>query len=187
MAIREVASLPLGTTFGEFDLHAFELPSGHVYIALVRGDLGDGRAVLTRLHSECLTGDALGSLRCDCGIQLRAAARAIGAEGRGVLVYATGHEGRGIGLVDKLRAYVEQDNGADTLEANLRLGHAVDCRDYGEAAAVLKALGLRSVRLLTNNPAKVEGLAAAGLPVQSVQRLATSPHNRNLGYLRTKE
>ena len=118
--------------------------------------------MLVRLHSECLTGDALGSLRCDCGIQLRHALRIIAAERRGVLVYATGHEGRGIGLVNKLRAYVAQDSGADTVDANLVLGLPVDSRDYTEAAAVLAALGVRSIRLLTNNPRKVSGLRAAG-------------------------
>jgi GTP cyclohydrolase II len=172
---------------GNFDVQAFECRSGYVYLALVHGDVAGEAGVLTRLHSECLTGDALGSLRCDCGVQLRLALRAITAAGCGVLVYATGHEGRGIGLVEKLLAYVEQDNGADTLEANLRLGHAVDSRDYSDSASVLLALGLRSVRLLTNNPAKVEGLGAAGVPVDSIMPIATAPHARNLGYLRTKE
>ena len=172
---------------GTFDVQAFECRSGYVYLALVHGDVTGRAGVLTRLHSECLTGDALGSLRCDCGVQLRLGLRAITAAGSGVLVYATGHEGRGIGLVEKLLAYVEQDNGADTLEANLRLGHAVDSRDYSDAAAVLLALGVRSVRLLTNNPAKVDGLEAAGVPVDSIVPIATAPHARNLGYLRTKE
>ena len=172
---------------GTFDVQAFECRSGYVYLALAHGDVAGRGGVLTRLHSECLTGDALGSLRCDCGVQLRLALRAITAAGSGVLVYATGHEGRGIGLVEKLLAYVEQDNGADTLEANLRLGHAVDSRDYSDAAAVLLALGLRSVRLMTNNPAKVEGLEAAGVPVDGIVPIATAPHARNLGYLRTKE
>lgn len=175
------------TSSGLFDLRAFECPSGFVYLALLRGDVTGRPGVLTRLHSECLTGDALGSLRCDCGVQLRLALRQIAAEGTGVVVYATGHEGRGIGLVEKLLAYVEQDKGADTLEANRRLGHAVDCRDYTEAAGVLKALGVRSVRLLTNNPAKAEGLTNAGLPVERIEPIATSPHHRNLAYLRTKE
>src|SRR5918911_5600864 len=187
MAVREVAQLPLGTAFGEFELHAFELPDGHVYLALIRGDLGDGRSVLTRLHSECLTGDALGSLRCDCGVQLRAAARAITAEGRGVLLYATGHEGRGIGLVNKLRAYMLQESGADTIDANVRLGFAPDAREYDAAASCLALVGVRSVRLLTNNPRKVEALVDAGIEVETTLPLQTSPHLRNLDYLRTKE
>ena len=187
MLISEVASVPLGTTFGEFQLRAFEVPPGRVYLALVRGRLGDGCSVLTRLHSECLTGDALGSLRCDCGTQLREAARAIAAEGRGVVVYATGHEGRGIGLVNKLRAYMLQENGADTFDANVRLGLPPDAREYDVAARCLVLLGIKSVRLLTNNPSKVEALARVGIQVDDVLPLATSPHLRNVDYLRTKE
>ena len=187
MSIHEVAALPLGTSFGEFELRAFEVPSGRVYLALVRGDLGDGRAVLTRLHSECLTGDALGSLRCDCGTQLREAARAISAEGRGVLVYVTGHEGRGIGLVNKLRAYMLQENGADTFDANVRLGFPPDARDWEMAARCLGRLGIRSVRLMTNNPSKAEALQRAGIDVDESVPLQTSPHVRNVHYLRAKE
>jgi GTP cyclohydrolase II len=187
VSIYEVATLPLGTSFGEFELRAFELPSGPVYLALVRGDLGDGRSVLTRLHSECLTGDALGSLRCDCGTQLREAARAITAEGRGVLVYVTGHEGRGIGLVNKLRAYMLQENGEDTIDANAGLGFPPDARDYDAAARCLVLLGIRSVRLLTNNPSKVEALTRAGIDVDETVPLQTSPHVRNVDYLRAKE
>ncbi|MFN2503435.1 MAG: GTP cyclohydrolase II RibA [Acidimicrobiales bacterium] len=182
-----MATVPLPTALGLFEAQAFECASGFVYLALVRGDVVGEQGVLTRLHSECLTGDALGSLRCDCGIQLRLALRTIAAHGSGVLVYATGHEGRGIGLVEKLRAYVEQDQGADTLDANLRLGHVVDGRDYGDAAAVLGAVGLRSIRLLTNNPDKVSALKLAGVQVDAVVPLATAPHARNLAYLRTKE
>ncbi len=174
------------TRFGLFQASAFECATGFVYVALTQGNVA-GRDVLARLHSECLTGDALGSLRCDCGPQLRFALRRIAAEGRGVLVYATGHEGRGIGLVNKLRAYLEQDAGADTLDANLRLGLAVDTRDYRDAADVLRQLGVQSVRLLTNNPAKVAGVRDGGLAVDAVEPLATAPHNRNLGYLRTKQ
>jgi GTP cyclohydrolase II len=185
-AAREVASVSLPTEFGEFQARAFECSSGFVYLALTRGEIDDGRAVLTRLHSECLTGDALGSLRCDCGLQLRLALRAIAAERRGVAVYATGHEGRGIGLVNKLRAYLEQERGADTVDANLRLGLPVDARSYAEGAAVLRALGVQSVQLLTNNPAKVEGLRAAGIVVEEVHPLPTAPNVRNLDYLRTK-
>ena len=156
VVLSEVASVTLPTSLGVFDARAFEGGFGRVYLALTKGDVAGGEDVLARVHSECLTGDALGSLRCDCGIQLRRALRAITAAGRGVLVYATGHEGRGIGLIDKLRSYVEQDRGADTVDANLALGVPVDARHYGHSAAVLAVLDVRSVRLLTNNPAKVE-------------------------------
>jgi GTP cyclohydrolase II len=186
-SVREAASAPLPTPYGEFRAHAFEVAPGVVHLALVRGAIGDGGGVLTRLHSECLTGDALGSLRCDCGIQLRAALRLVGAEGRGVVLYLGGHEGRGIGLVDKLRAYVEQDAGADTVDANLRLGLDADLRSYDGAAAVLRALGVRSVRLLSDNPAKADGLRRAGVAVESVRSLATAAHRRNRDYLETKQ
>jgi 3,4-dihydroxy 2-butanone 4-phosphate synthase/GTP cyclohydrolase II len=184
---REVATLPLGTTFGEFELRAFEFTSGAVYLALVRGEIGDGRAVLTRLHSECVTGDALGSLRCDCGTQLREAAREIAAEGRGVLVYATDHEGRGIGLANKLRAYMLQEDGTDTIDANVHLGFPPDARRYDAAASCLGLLGVHSVRLLTNNPSKVEALMRAGIDVDQILPLQTSPHVRNIEYLHAKE
>lgn len=175
------------TPWGVFDVRAFESPTDHVYLAMVRGNVEHKDGVLVRLHSECLTGDALGSLRCDCGVQLRLAMRRIAAEDCGVLVYATGHEGRGVGLINKLRTYVEQDKGHDTLDANLRLGLPVDGRTYDNAAAVLSALDLRSVRLLTNNPRKVDGMRRAGIDVVAVEPLPTAPHARNLGYLRTKE
>jgi GTP cyclohydrolase II len=184
---RELARVVLPTQFGEFQARAFEVPSGLVYLALVKGDVVRGGTVLTRLHSECLTGDALGSLRCDCGVQLRLALRRIATEGRGLLLYATGHEGRGVGLVNKLLAYVEQDRGADTLDANRRLGLPVDARNYDDAAAVLHAVSVDSVRLLTNNPAKVRGLCAAGITVERMEPLQTAAHHRNLGYLRTKQ
>jgi GTP cyclohydrolase II len=184
---RELTRVPLPTRFGLFEVRAFECASGLVYLALVRGDIEGRYDVLTRVHSECLTGDTLGSLRCDCGVQLHLALRAIASAGTGVLVYVTGHEGRGIGLINKLRSYVEQDLGADTLEANLRLGLVVDGRDYADAAMVLKELGVRSVRLLTNNPGKVEELRSAGVKVARVEPLATAPHSRNLAYLRTKQ
>jgi 3,4-dihydroxy 2-butanone 4-phosphate synthase/GTP cyclohydrolase II len=187
VGLHDVASLPLGTTFGEFELRAFELASGEVYLALVRGEIGDGRSVLTRLHSECLTGDALGSLRCDCGTQLRQAAREIAAEGRGVLVYATDHEGRGIGLVNKLRAYMLQEDGEDTIDANRHLGFPPDARSYAASADCLRLLGVRSVRLLTNNPSKVEALRRAGIDVETTVPLRTSPHVRNIDYLHAKE
>lgn len=177
----------LPTSAGEFEARAFACGSGAIHLALVKGELGDGGSVLTRVHSECVTGDALGSLRCDCGIQLQAALRAIAAEGRGVLIYATGHEGRGIGLVNKLRAYSLQDEGLDTFDANVHLGFAPDARDYGEVAACLAALGVRSLRLLTNNPHKAGGLERAGVTIEHLVRLSTSAHVRNRGYLRTKE
>src|SRR4051794_1639627 len=183
----EVARVGLGTAAGEFEARAFECDSGFVYLALVKGELGDGRSVLARVHSECLTGDALGSLRCDCGVQLRTALRAIASEGRGVLVYATGHEGRGIGLVRKLQSYMLQDGGLDTLDANRHLGLPADARDYRDAAAWLAQLGVSSVRLLTNNPGKARGLRAAGIEVERVIPLPTSPHLRNVRYLLTKE
>jgi GTP cyclohydrolase II len=185
--VREAARVQLPTIAGEFDARAFRCGGGYVYLALIKGDLGDGRSVLTRVHSECLTGDALGSLRCDCGAQLELGMRAVAAEGRGVLIYATGHEGRGIGLIDKLRAYMEQEAGADTVDANLRLGLAPDSRRYDDAAAVLKAIGVGSVRLATNNPRKVEGLQAAGITVDQVVPVPAFPHLRNQRYLRTKQ
>src|SRR5215217_6598731 len=174
----EVARTLLASDAGEFELRAFECASGLVYLVLVKGLVGDGRSVLARVHSECVTGDALGSIRCDCGVQLRTALRAIGQEGRGALVYATGHEGRGVGLVNKLRAYVLQENGHDTVDANHVLGFPADMRDYAEAAQCLAAVGVRSVRLLTNNPHKVSGLRANGVEVDEVLSASASPHSR---------
>lgn len=182
----EVVRVPLPTPEGLFQIRAFETTSG-VYIAMVLGDIEDQPDVMVRLHSECLTGDALGSLRCDCGVQLRLGLRLIAANGSGALIYATGQEGRGIGLVNKLQAYVAQDAGADTVDANLRLGLPVDSREYTDAAAVLTELGVRSIRLLTNNPRKVEELRAAGIEISEVVPIATAPHLRNLTYLTTKQ
>jgi GTP cyclohydrolase II len=181
-----VAHLTLPTWAGEFDLRAFRWGSGNLYLLLARGDIGSGHGVLTRLHSGCLTGDALGSLRCDCGPQLRLALRRLAAEGRGLLLYVPGHEGRGVGLVDKLRAYMLQDQGEDTVEANRLLGLPVDGRDYREPAQVLAAVGVRSVRLLTNNPHKASALAREGLVIDEVEPLQTAPHLRNRGYVETK-
>jgi len=184
---KEVASLVLPTWAGEFDLRAFEGASGEVYLVFAYGDLGDGRDVLVRLHSACLTGDAFGSLRCDCGPQLRLAMRQIVAEGRGVLLYAAGHEGRGVGLVAKLKAYMLQDEGHDTVDANRRLGLPVDGRDFREAVQVLRAAGVRSSRLLTNNPAKANALREEGVPVERLVSLPTAPHLRNRHYVQTKQ
>lgn len=186
MGPSEVARAQLRTAFGTFDLRAFQTSGGFVHLALIAGDIGDGHSLLTRVHSECLTGDALGSLRCDCGIQLSAALRAIRAEGRGILLYVTGHEGRGIGLIDKLRAYFEQDHGADTVDANLHLGLPVDNRDYSDAADVLKQIGVRSVRLITNNPRKVNGLSDAGIEIESVRSIPVAANGHTVRYLQTK-
>jgi 3,4-dihydroxy 2-butanone 4-phosphate synthase/GTP cyclohydrolase II len=158
---------------------------GTEYVALVVGDVA-GPDVLTRLHSECLTGDVFGSLRCDCGAQLEAAMAAIAAEGRGVVLYLRGHEGRGVGLLSKLQAYELQDAGADTVDANTELGLPVDAREYSAGAQMLTDLGVRSVRLLTNNPAKVAGLAGCGVDVTARVPLATAVTPYNLRYLVTK-
>jgi 3,4-dihydroxy 2-butanone 4-phosphate synthase/GTP cyclohydrolase II len=142
--------------------------------------------VLVRVHSECLTGDVFGSLRCDCGPQLEASLAAVAAEGRGVVLYVRGHEGRGIGLLHKLQAYQLQDGGADTVEANLSLGLPADARDYGTGAQILVDLGIRTMRLLTNNPAKRAGLAGYGLRIVGRVSLPVQANPENLHYLRTK-
>ncbi|MDQ3661597.1 MAG: GTP cyclohydrolase II [Actinomycetota bacterium] len=186
MNVTEVARLELPTSYGSFQARAFESSSGFVHLALFAGDISTGGPVLTRVHSECLTGDALSSLRCDCGLQLHTALRAIASEGRGVLIYVTGHEGRGVGLINKLRSYVLQDAGADTVDANLHLDLPVDDRKYEDAASVLCALGIDSIRLLSNNPGKAAALNRAGLKVTGLEPLHMAAHNRNVGYLRTK-
>jgi 3,4-dihydroxy 2-butanone 4-phosphate synthase / GTP cyclohydrolase II len=156
------------------------------HVALVYGDLADGQDVLVRVHSECLTGDVFGSLRCDCGPQLDAALRRVADEGRGVVLYMRGHEGRGIGLLHKLQAYQLQDLGRDTVDANLDLGLPADARDYGTGAQILYDLGVRSMRLLTNNPAKRAGLEGYGLTIVGREALPVRPHPENVRYLRTK-
>src|SRR5216684_7919190 len=159
---------------------------GTEHVALVLGDLGDGQEILVRVHSECLTGDVFGSQRCDCGAQLEASMAAIAAEGRGIVLYLRGHEGRGIGLLSKLRAYQLQDGGADTVDANLELGLPADAREYSTGAQVLADLGVHSVRLLTNNPAKVAGLGACGIEVTAMAPLPVEPTRENLRYLTAK-
>jgi 3,4-dihydroxy 2-butanone 4-phosphate synthase / GTP cyclohydrolase II len=156
------------------------------YLALTLGDVAGGSDVLTRLHSECLTGDVFGSLRCDCGAQLEAAMAAIAEQGRGVVLYLRGHEGRGVGLLSKLQAYELQDAGADTVDANLELGLPADAREYSAGAQMLADLGVRSVRLLTNNPAKVSGLTDCGVDVTARVPLAAAVTPYNLRYLVTK-
>ena len=185
--VRRVVETRMPNQFGEWRAFGYlSSVDGTEHLALVLGDIGEPAAgVLVRMHSECLTGDVFSSGRCDCGAQLKAAMEMIAAEGRGIVLYLRGHEGRGIGLLSKLQAYQLQDNGADTVDANLELGLPVDAREYSVAGQLLDDLGVRSVRLLTNNPAKVAALAAHGVDVTRVPLppLAT-PHN--LRYLATK-
>ena len=182
----ETASCRLTTACGDFRLHGFrEAESGLEHAALCHGDLGDGAAVLVRLHSECLTGDAFGSCHCDCGPQLRSALQAIVKEGSGALLYLR-QEGRWIGLLNKIRAYALQEEGADTLDANQLLGLPADARDYGFAASMLAALGVKSVKLMTNNPDKIRGLQAHGVEVVDRQPLQVGRNRRNGAYLDAK-
>lgn len=184
--VERVVTTRLPTGQGQFTAHGFRSGvDGSEHVALVHGDITTGTP-LVRVHSECLTGDVFGSLRCDCGPQLQAAQRAVVEAGAGVIVYVRGHEGRGIGLVDKLRAYAAQDEGADTVDANAELGLPVDARDYTHAAQVLRDLGVTSLRLLSNNPAKVEALAALGIEVVGRESLPAGITDDNLTYLRTK-
>jgi GTP cyclohydrolase II len=183
-----VASSVLPTRHGEFRIHVYQPVDETIeHVAMVKGDLAGAERVLVRVHSECLTGDVLGSQRCDCGEQLDAALAKIAAEGAGVVVYLRGHEGRGIGLANKIRAYQLQDQGQDTVEANLALGLPVDTRDYRVAARILDDLGIKTIRLMTNNPRKMKKLADCGMHI--VERIpvltAHTPHN--IGYLRTKQ
>ncbi|GLZ75241.1 riboflavin biosynthesis protein RibBA [Actinorhabdospora filicis] len=184
--VERVADTRLPTEHGLFRAVGYSASDGSEHVALVHGDLGDGEDVLVRVHSECLTGDAFGSLRCDCGPQFKAAMRAVAAEGRGVVLYMRGHEGRGIGLLQKLRAYELQDAGRDTVDANLDLGLPADARDYRIGAEILADLGLSSIRLLTNNPDKRAGIEGHGLTVLGRVALPAHAHPENIAYLRAK-
>jgi len=185
--VRRVAEAPIPTPYGPFTAVGYEsTTAGEQHVALVRGDVRGQPDVLVRMHSECLTGDVFGSLRCDCGTQLDDAMRQIAAEGRGVVVYIRGHEGRGIGILHKLQAYKLQDGGLDTVEANLELGFPADLRDYGTGAQILADLGLSTLRLLSNNPAKRAGLEGYGLQIVERLPLETTPTTQNLRYLQTK-
>ena len=185
--VRCVASTKLPTEYGEFRLNAFESQiDKQTHIALVCGDIGDGKDVLVRVHSQCLTGDVLRSMRCDCGAQLDQALRRIGEEGRGVLLYLD-QEGRGIGLANKIRAYHLQDEGCDTVEANERLGFKADQRDYGVGAQILRELGVCSMRLLSNNPRKLVALEGYGLSVAEWLPLEIPASASTLRYLTTKK
>ena len=192
--VRRVAEARIPTQYGDFTCYAYEeLLDGREHIALVKGAPSGEEDVLVRVHSECLTGDVFGSLRCDCGPQLDASLRRIAEEGLGVVVYLRGHEGRGIGFANKMRAYKLQEGGLDTVDANLHLGFHADTREYGVGAQILVDLGITTFRHMTNNPAKVAGIKAVahgiagfGLECVSVEPLIVTPNPENIDYLRTK-
>ncbi|MEU3187359.1 bifunctional 3,4-dihydroxy-2-butanone-4-phosphate synthase/GTP cyclohydrolase II [Streptomyces sp. NPDC006923] len=186
-SVRREAEVQLPTAFGAFTAYGYRSTvDGVEHVALVHGDIGDGEDVLVRVHSECLTGDIFGSLRCDCGPQLQASMERITEAGRGVVVYLRGHEGRGIGLLSKLRAYELQERGRDTLDANLELGLPADARDYAAGARILEDLGVHSLRLMTNNPDKTTALVGQGLRVTGREPMPVQAGEHNLRYLRTK-
>ena len=182
-----VETVRLPSKFGDFALHLYKSEvDERDHVALVKGDMAGDVPVMVRMHSECLTGDVLGSFRCECGDQLHVAMRMIEQEGRGAIIYMR-QEGRGIGLVEKIRAYKLQENGYDTVEANLKLGHKIDDRDYGIGAQILLDLGVRKARLLTNNPAKRVGLEAYGIEIVERVPVEIKPNRHNIDYLRTKK
>ncbi|MFE6815808.1 bifunctional 3,4-dihydroxy-2-butanone-4-phosphate synthase/GTP cyclohydrolase II [Streptomyces sp. NPDC057677] len=185
--VRREAEVQLPTAHGDFTAYGYRSTvDGVEHVALVHGEIGDGEDVLVRVHSECLTGDIFHSLRCDCGPQLQASMDRVTEAGRGVVVYLRGHEGRGIGLLSKLRAYELQERGRDTLDANLELGLPADARDYAAGAQILVDLGVRSLRLMTNNPDKIDALARHGLTVEGREPMPVTAGEHNLRYLRTK-
>jgi 3,4-dihydroxy 2-butanone 4-phosphate synthase/GTP cyclohydrolase II len=185
--VRHLSEARVPTPHGDFVCHAWaSLVDGTEHVAFVRGDVGGDEPVLVRVHSECLTGDVFHSMRCDCGTQLADALRHIDEAGRGVVVYLRGHEGRGIGIGHKLRAYELQDRGFDTVDANLELGLPVDSRDYGVGAQILADLGVRRLRLMSNNPAKYDGLSGYGMEIVERVHLAPRTNTENVRYLNTK-
>lgn len=185
--IERVVEARIPTRHGVFRAVGFKsLVDDRQHVALVKGEIGDGTAVLTRVHSECLTGDVFGSVRCDCGDQLDWALRQVAREGRGVVLYIRGHEGRGIGLLHKLAAYRLQDEGLDTVDANINLGLPVDSRDYGVGSQILYDLGVRSMRLMTNNPTKRAGIEGYGLSILERIPIPVSANDENRGYLQAK-
>ncbi len=186
--VERIATVRLPTRFGEFTAHGYENRlDGTTHMALVAGDVAGAENVLVRVHSECLTGDVFHSLRCDCGAQLEESMRRVQEEGTGVVLYMVGHEGRGIGLANKLRAYELQEQGADTVEANEALGFPADLRDYGIGAQILVDLGITTMRLMTNNPKKISGIEGYGLTVTEQVPLEVPSCPENIAYLRTKK
>jgi len=185
--VERVASARLPTETGDFRIVGFRsLISTEEFVALVKGDLRADRPSLVRIHSQCMTGDVFGSVKCDCGRQLQAAMKLIEHEGHGAIVYQQ-QEGRGIGIINKIRAYALQDQGADTIEANERLGFAADMRSYEQCAEILLELGLKAVRVMSDNPAKIQALWQAGLKVVQRVPLAVEPHDSFVNYLKTKK
>jgi 3,4-dihydroxy 2-butanone 4-phosphate synthase / GTP cyclohydrolase II len=186
--VRRVSEARIPTRHGDFTAYVYaSLLDGVEHMAFVRGEVAGSAEVLVRVHSECLTGDVFGSLRCDCGVQLDLALERVAAEGEGVVVYLRGHEGRGIGLGHKLRAYTLQDQGRDTVEANVELGFPVDSREYGIGSQILVDLGITTMRLMTNNPSKYGGLEGYGLEIVERVPLRTEPTDENISYLRAKQ
>ena len=186
--VRRVSEARIPTQHGDFTAYVFEsLLDGTEHIAFVRGEVAGAENVLVRVHSECLTGDVFGSMRCDCGLQLDAAMALIAEEGTGIVIYLRGHEGRGIGLGHKIRAYTLQDQGRDTVEANVELGFPVDSREYGIGSQMLVDLGVSTLRIMTNNPAKYGGLEGYGLEIVERVPLHVLPNAENIHYLRTKQ
>src|SRR5450830_586936 len=184
----KLTSSALPTEFGEFTIHVYrDLRNSVEHVVLVMGEVAARNNILTRVHSECLTGDIFGSTRCDCGEQLALAQKMIAAEGRGVIIYLRNHEGRGIGLANKIRAYDYQDKGLDTVEANLALGLPIDSRSFKIASEILKDLEVGSIRLMSNNPEKYNALKKSGVLVNDLVSLKINPNKYNLKYLQTKK
>jgi 3,4-dihydroxy 2-butanone 4-phosphate synthase/GTP cyclohydrolase II len=184
--VRRVATARLPTDYGDFSIHVYANVFGDTHVALLRGEVGEGENVLTRVHSACLTGDIFHSARCDCGAQLHTALQRIAEEGRGVLLYLN-QEGRGIGLANKIRAYALQEQGFDTVEANERLGFPADSRDYRVGVRILRDLGIRSTRLLSNNPLKLSGVIGDGLSVSERLPIEITASDSSRRYLETKK